>query len=58
MFASIPGRIRSPVRAWSTSTGWKQVPVGVLVQRLGRLAGERLHAVCNAVAIAVNCADR
>lgn len=36
----------------------EQVPVGLLVQRLGRLAGERMRAVCDALAIAVNCADR
>lgn len=36
----------------------EQVPVGLLTQRLGRLAGDRMHAVCDALAIAVNCAER
>ncbi|MFT3833864.1 MAG: type II toxin-antitoxin system PemK/MazF family toxin [Micropruina sp.] len=36
----------------------EQVPAGLLVQRLGRLAGDRMHAVCNALAIAVNCTNR
>ena len=36
----------------------EQVPVRLLVQRLGRLASERMRAVCDALAIAVNCADR
>lgn len=33
----------------------EQVPVGLLVQRLGRLADHRMHEVCSALAVAVNC---
>ncbi|MFT4218557.1 MAG: type II toxin-antitoxin system PemK/MazF family toxin [Micropruina sp.] len=36
----------------------EQVPVGLLVQRLGRLSGERMRAVCSALAVAVNCPAR
>lgn len=33
----------------------EQVPVGLLVQRLGRLADDRMRRVCAALAVAVNC---
>lgn len=33
----------------------EQVPVGLLVQRLGRLSDDRMRQVCAALAVAVNC---
>jgi mRNA interferase MazF len=33
----------------------ESVPVGLLTDRLGRLSAERLHAVCEALAVAVDC---
>jgi mRNA interferase MazF len=33
----------------------EQVPVALLVERLGRLSGDRLRAICAALAVAVDC---
>jgi mRNA interferase MazF len=33
----------------------QNVPVDALVERLGRLSSERMHEVCAAIAIAVDC---
>ena len=33
----------------------ESVPTGVLVERLGRLADARMHEVCRALAVAVDC---
>ena len=33
----------------------ESVSVAVLVDRLGALSGERMHAVCRALAVAVDC---
>lgn len=33
----------------------ENVSVGALTERLGRLSGERMHEVCAALAIAVDC---
>jgi mRNA interferase MazF len=35
----------------------ESVSVGVLVERLGRLADVRMREICNALAIAVDCRD-
>lgn len=35
----------------------ESVPVAVLVERLGRLADERMRQVCAALAVAVDCGD-
>lgn len=34
----------------------ESVSIGALTRRLGRLSGERMHAVCAALAVAVDCA--
>jgi mRNA interferase MazF len=36
----------------------EQVSVGTLVERLGRLADDRMHAVCAALDVAVDCRAR
>jgi len=33
----------------------EQVPVSLLVERLGRVAGSRMHEVCEALRVAVDC---
>lgn len=33
----------------------ESVSVGTLVERLGRLSGERMHEICEALEIAVDC---
>jgi mRNA interferase MazF len=33
----------------------ESVPTGVLVERLGRLSDARMHEVCRALAVAVDC---
>lgn len=33
----------------------ENVPVATLVERLGRLADGRMHAICTALAVAVDC---
>jgi mRNA interferase MazF len=33
----------------------ESVAVGLLVERIGRLSGERMHEVCSALAVAVAC---
>lgn len=33
----------------------ESVPTALLVERLGRLAGDRIQAVCRALAVAVDC---
>jgi mRNA interferase MazF len=33
----------------------ESVSVGTLIQRLGRLSGERMRQVCSALMIAVDC---
>jgi mRNA interferase MazF len=35
----------------------ESVSVAVLVERLGRLAGDRMEEVCTALAVAVDCSD-
>lgn len=36
----------------------ESVSVGVLVQRLGRMAEARMREICDALAVAVDCRDR
>jgi mRNA interferase MazF len=35
----------------------ENVPVGALVERLGRLGDQRMREICEALAIAVDCRD-
>jgi len=35
----------------------ESVSVGALVERVGRLSGDRMHEVCAALAVAVDCTD-
>ena len=35
----------------------ESVPLGTLVERLGRLSDKRMHEICGALAVAVDCSD-
>jgi mRNA interferase MazF len=44
-----------PRRSAANLDSVESVSVGVLVQRLGRLADQRMRQICEALAIAVDC---
>lgn len=44
-----------PKRAAVNLDSVESVSIGVLVDRLGRLSGDRMEQVCNALAVAVAC---
>lgn len=50
-----PGNDPVPLRSAVNLDSVESVAVGVLVDRLGRLAGIRMREVCKALAIAVDC---
>lgn len=50
-----PGEDPVPRRCAVNLDSLESVPVAVLVDRLGRLAGERMREVCAALAVAVDC---
>lgn len=50
-----PGRDPIPRRSAVNLDSVESVAVGVLVDRLGRLADERMRQVCNALGVAVDC---
>jgi mRNA interferase MazF len=50
-----PGDDPVPRRSAVNLDSVESVSVAVLVDRLGALSGERMHAVCRALAVAVDC---
>jgi len=50
-----PGDDPIPRRSGVNLDSVENVPVAVLVDRLGRLSGERMHQICGALAAAVDC---
>lgn len=50
-----PGGDPIPKRSAINLDSVESVSVAVLVERLGRLSGERMAQVCHAVAVAVDC---
>lgn len=52
-----PGQDPIPLRSAVSLDSVESVSLGVLVERLGRLAGIRMREICAALAIAVDCQD-
>jgi mRNA interferase MazF len=52
-----PGDAPVPLRSAVNLDSVESVSVGVLVQRIGRLADVRMRDICGALAIAVDCQD-
>jgi mRNA interferase MazF len=52
-----PGDDPIPRRCAVNLDSVESVSVAVLVERLGRLADRRMHAICAALGIAVDCRD-
>lgn len=52
-----PGQDPIPLRSAVNLDSVESVSLGVLVERLGRLAGIRMREICAALAIAVDCQD-
>jgi mRNA interferase MazF len=52
-----PGYDPTPRRCAVNLDSVESVSLGVLVERLGRLSDMRMRDVCDALAIAVDCAD-
>jgi len=50
-----PGSDPVPIRCAVNPDSVESVPVGTLVERLGRLSGPRMGEVCEALSIAVGC---
>lgn len=52
-----PGEDPVPLRSAVNLDSVESVSVAILVERLGRLADERMRRVCAALAVAVDCSD-
>ncbi len=52
-----PGDDPVPQRSAVNLDSAESVSVGVLVQRLGILSGDRMRELCRALAVAVDCTD-
>lgn len=50
-----PGEDPVPLRSAVNLDSVESVSTAVLVQRLGRLSGDRMRQVCDALAVAVDC---
>jgi mRNA interferase MazF len=50
-----PGEDPIPKRSAVNLDSVESVALGVLVERIGRLSTERLAAVCEALAVAIDC---
>lgn len=50
-----PGDDPIPRRSAINLDSVESIPVAVLVERIGRLSGERMAQVCDALAVAVDC---
>lgn len=46
-----------PQRCGANLDSVESVSLGVLVERLGRLSDDRMHELCSALAVAVDCRD-
>lgn len=52
-----PGDDPVPLRSAVNLDSVESVSIGVLVERIGRLAEDRMRQICAALAVAVDCAD-
>ena len=52
-----PGEDPVPLRSAVNLDSVESVSIAVLVERLGRLAEDRMRQVCTALAVAVDCSD-
>jgi mRNA interferase MazF len=52
-----PGEDPVPLRSAVNLDSVESVSIAILVERLGRLAEDRMRQICAALAIAVDCAD-
>ena len=52
-----PGEDPVPLRSAVNLDSVESVSIATLVERLGRLAEDRMRQICAALAIAVDCAD-
>lgn len=52
-----PGDDPVPLRSAVNLDSVESVSVAVLVERLGRVSGRRMHQICAALAVAVDCDD-
>lgn len=52
-----PGDAPVPRRSAVNLDSLESVSIGVLVQRLGALSGDRMGDVCGALAVAVDCSE-
>lgn len=50
-----PGDDPIPRRSAVSLDSVESVSVGILVERIGRLSSDRMHAICGALAVAVGC---
>lgn len=53
-----PGQDPVPRPCVANLDSVESVSVSALVERLGRVGGERMRQICDALAVAVDCADR
>ena len=52
-----PGEDPVPLRSAVNLDSIESVSIAILVDRLGRLADDRMRKICTALAIAVDCTD-
>jgi mRNA interferase MazF len=52
-----PGEDPVPLRSAVNLDSLESVSIAILVERLGRLADDRMRQICAALAIAVDCSD-
>ena len=52
-----PGADPVPLRSAVNLDSVESVSLGILVERLGRLADDRMRQICAALAVAVDCVD-
>lgn len=52
-----PGDDPVPLRSAINLDSVESVSVAILVERLGRVAEDRMHQICAALAVAVDCGD-
>lgn len=52
-----PGDDPVPLRSAINLDSVESVSISILVERLGRVAEDRMHQICAALAVAVDCGD-
>jgi mRNA interferase MazF len=52
-----PGEDPVPLRSTVNLDSVESVSVAILVERLGRVADDRMRHICSALAVAVDCSD-